>query len=126
MKIEAGRFRPGTTTTLVIIAVLTLTVSPSMTAQPRVGDGSQITLTYNGDSGKVEQVLADCDWTNLSFTDFKNGTGTCTEPTASLTFTNGGVLGADIGHSFQDGNRAIFLFGDTFGSHAYGAKDTFA
>ncbi len=127
-----GRILPrkfGVVTALPCLAgiLLLFSMAPA-TAQSFPGSTtSPITLTYNGDSAKVEQIIGDCDWTNQSYTDFLNNLGTCTQPTASFTITNGNILGTDIGYSFEDGDRAIFLFGDTIGVGVkYFAGDTFA
>ena len=83
-----------------------------------------IALTWiPGSSVKVEQVLGDCDWTDLAY----GSTGTCRKPTASQTITKANVLGADLGYSFEDSGKVIFLFGDTIGVNvAYHAADSFA
>jgi hypothetical protein len=83
-----------------------------------------VALTWiPGSSVKVEQILGDCDWTDLAF----GSTGTCHEPTASQTLTRYNLLGTDIGYSFEDNGKMIFLFGDTIGGSVnYKAGDSFA
>lgn len=83
-----------------------------------------VALTWiPGSSAKVEQLLGDCDWTDLAF----GSTGTCHEPTASQTLTRYNLLGTDIGYSFEDNGKMIFLFGDTIGVNVnYKAGDSFA
>jgi hypothetical protein len=83
-----------------------------------------VALTWiPGSSVKVEQILGDCDWTDLAF----GSTGTCHEPTASQTLTRYNLLGTDIGYSFEDNGKMIFLFGDTIGVNVnYKAADSFA
>ena len=83
-----------------------------------------VALTWiPGSSVKVEQILGDCDWTDLAF----GSPGTCHEPTASQTLTRYNLLGTDIGYSFEDNGKMIFLFGDTVGANVnYKAGDSFA
>lgn len=76
---------------------------------------SASTLTYiPGSSVKLEQLLGDKDW----------ATGA---PTTSQTISRSDVEGTDIGCSFEDNGKLIFLFGDTIGTKVnYHAADTFA
>jgi uncharacterized metal-binding protein len=100
---------------------LGLAAAPAFASAPSCGPNQ---LTYiAGSTVKVEQVIGDCDWQSV---DFATGAGTC-RPTTSRTVTNADVLGNDIGYSFTDGNRLIFLFGDTIGTKtAYRAHDVMA
>jgi hypothetical protein len=67
-----------------------------------------------GSSVKIEQLLGDKDW----------ATGT---PTTSQTITRYDVEGTDIGCSFEDQGKLVFLFGDTLGTKVkYQAHDTMA
>lgn len=75
-----------------------------------------------GSSVKVEQMIGDCDYTELA------KTGLCV-PTTSRTATRARVLGTDIGASFESQGRVIFLFGDTISPDPdvnYFASDTMA
>lgn len=79
------------------------------------------TLTWiAGSSVKVEQIVGDCDYTAQA------ATGQC-KPTTSRTLTRARVLGNDIGYSFEDNGKLLFLFGDTIHSvDNYHAGDTIA
>lgn len=81
------------------------------------------TLTWiPGSTTKVEQMIGDCDYTKQA------QTGQCV-PTTSRTAARAGVLGTDIGASFESEGRVIFLFGDTISpspSENYFASDTIA
>jgi hypothetical protein len=74
-----------------------------------------VSLTWvPGSSVKLEQLLGDKDWAN----------GT---PTTSQTITRYDVEGIDIGYSFEDNGKLIFLFGDTIGTKVnYHGHDTMA
>jgi hypothetical protein len=65
-----------------------------------------------GSTVKVEQLIGDDDKERR-------------RPTLSRTFTRFGVLGTDLGYSFEHDGHAIFLFGDTVG-HVSWAEDTIA
>jgi Domain of unknown function (DUF4185) len=74
-----------------------------------------VSLTWvPGSSVKLEQLLGDKDW----------ATGM---PTTSQTITRYDVEGTDIGCSFEDQGKLVFLFGDTLGTKVkYQAHDTMA
>jgi hypothetical protein len=82
---------------------------------------AHVSLTYiPGSSAKVEQVLGDCDWVAY---DPKPTTppnlppgpvGPC-KPTTSQTITRAAVMGNDVGYSFENNGKLMFLFGDTIG-----------
>src|SRR5438093_3745077 len=60
-----------------------------------------VTLTWIPDSSvKVEQILGDKDW----------ATG---KPTTSQTIIRYHLAGSDLGYSFEDNGKLLFLFGDT-------------
>jgi uncharacterized protein (TIGR03437 family) len=87
-------------------------------------------LTYiAGSSTKLEQMLGDCDFQAQAQQIVKGQTPTCS-PTASRTVTKYNILGTDIGYSFEDNGKAIFLFGDTISGNPatanYHAADAFA
>jgi hypothetical protein len=65
-----------------------------------------------GSTVKVEQLIGDEDKEQR-------------RPTLSGTFTRFGVLGTDLGYSFEHDGHAFFLFGDTVG-HVSWAEDTIA
>jgi hypothetical protein len=65
-----------------------------------------------GSTSKMEQLIGDED---------KERRG----PTLSRSFTRFGVLGTDLGYSFEHDGHAFFLFGDTIG-HVSRAEDTIA
>ncbi|MDR3401655.1 MAG: DUF4185 domain-containing protein [Chthoniobacter sp.] len=65
-----------------------------------------------GSTVKIEQLLGEIDKERH-------------KPTLSQTFTRFGVLGTDLGYSFEHDGRAYFLFGDTVG-HVSWAEDTMA
>ncbi len=61
--------------------------------------------------------MGDCDW---SVWDLSIPKANCSKPTVSQTLTKYDVLGNDLGSSFEDNGKLIFLFGDTIGaSHDY-------
>ncbi|MGI8991641.1 MAG: DUF4185 domain-containing protein [Bryobacteraceae bacterium] len=72
-------------------------------------------LTYvAGSSVKLEQIVGDQDYQTKA-------------PTASQTVSRFNILGNDIGYSFEDNGKAIFLFGDTIGRNVnYRAHDPLA
>jgi hypothetical protein len=81
---------------------------------------SPILTWVPGSTVKVEQLIGDCDYTELA------KTGQCT-PTASRTTTRAKVVGTDLGASFESQGKLIFLFGDTTGpAENYFASDTIA
>ena len=85
---------------------------------------AQPALTYvPGSSVKLEQVTADCDWAVLA------ATKTC-KPTASQTITRFNIGGQDVGITFEDQGKMLFLFGDTISGSAnpveYHGHDAFA
>jgi len=61
-----------------------------------------VALTPRGRALKIEQLIGDAD---------KN----TRQPTRGMTLKRFGVGGADLGSPFEDGERVIFLFGDTIG-----------
>lgn len=73
-------------------------------------------------SVKVEQIIGDKDWANAA-----RG---ITTPTASQTVTRFHILGNDLGCSFEDDGKVVFLFGDTISEDNsnlnFHAGDTFA
>ncbi|MFI5166729.1 MAG: DUF4185 domain-containing protein [Thermoanaerobaculales bacterium] len=76
-----------------------------------------------GSTVKVEQIIGDCDWTKF---DWATQTGTCV-PTTSQTITRFDFEGTDLGSSFEDAGRLVFLFGDTIGTKTnYHAGDAMA
>lgn len=97
---------PATTTTYTLTATNSAG-STTATASVTVTAGvAGITLTWNsGSSVKLEQVIGDKDWAAAA-----RGT---TLATASQTWTRYGVYGTDIGTSFEDNGKVVFLFGDT-------------
>jgi hypothetical protein len=100
----------------------TPTNSPVPTAA--AGAANKPALTYvPGSSVKLEQLLGDCDWTDLPY-----GTqGTCHKPTASQTISKYNILGTDEGYSFEYNGKLVFLFGDTLPAKGnFHALDTFA
>lgn len=109
------------TTPLIAAAVVALlAIRPAFGAQ---GAGDAIQATWiPGSTTKVEQLIGDCDYSELA------KTGLCVA-TPSRTLTRGNVLGTDLGPSFESGGRLIFLFGDTIGpvdGENYYASDTIA
>jgi len=78
-------------------------------AVPRFGSlaaGNDIVVRVEGTIAKVCQLVGDFD---------KQVNG----PTPSLTFTRYGVLGTDLGVSFEHKGELVFLFGDTVGRNNY-------
>jgi hypothetical protein len=65
-----------------------------------------------GSTVKIEQLIGEVD------KEFNR-------PTLSRTFSRFGVLGTDLGYSFEHEGHAYFLFGDTVGHVSY-AEDTIA
>src|SRR5258708_16169762 len=75
------------------------------------GESPPLVLRYiPGSTVKVEQLLGEKDKERH-------------RPTLSQTFTRFGVLGTDLGYSFEHDGHAYFLFGDTVG-HVSWAEDT--
>jgi hypothetical protein len=73
-----------------------------------------VVLTYvPGSSVKVEQVIGDCDWSDVPY----GTSGTCHEPTPSQTITRAKVLGTDISYSWEANGKLMFVFGDTLGAN---------
>lgn len=80
------------------------------------------TLTYvAGSTRKLEQLIGDCD------REVQARTGAC-QATASTTATRYNIAGTDLGQSFEDNGRMIFLFGDTLSADGamFGGRDVFA
>ncbi|HYM61937.1 MAG TPA: DUF4185 domain-containing protein [Thermoanaerobaculia bacterium] len=79
------------------------------------------TLTWiPGSSVRVEQIVGDCDYPATG------ANGSC-KATISQTVTHAKVLGNDLGSSFEDQGKLIFVFGDTIGPTVnYHAGDTMA
>jgi hypothetical protein len=76
-----------------------------------------------GSTVKVEQIIGDCDWSKY---DWATQSGTCV-PTTSQTITRFDFEGADLGSSFEDAGKVVFLFGDTIGTKTnYRAADAMA
>jgi hypothetical protein len=97
---------PSTSTTYTLTAIGggggSVTATTSVTVTGGVGG---ITLTWNASSSvKLEQVIGDKDWAAWA-----KGT---TLPTVSQTATKYGILGTDIGASFEDNGKLMILFGD--------------
>jgi hypothetical protein len=74
-----------------------------------------VALTWvPGSSVKLEQLIGDRDWASGM-------------PTTSQTIARYDVEGTDLGCSFEDHGKLIFLFGDTLGTKVkYQAHDTMA
>ena len=93
-----------------------LTGQPPATAPgpaPAPGKPAKPVLRYAaGSTVKVEQLIGDGDKEQH-------------RPTLSRTFTRFGVLGTDLGHSFEHEGHSYLLFGDTVG-HVSWAEDTIA
>ncbi|HLF78952.1 MAG TPA: DUF4185 domain-containing protein [Dehalococcoidia bacterium] len=72
----------------------------------RLGPGRpEVRLRHiEGSSVKVEQLVGDADKETK-------------KPTFNLTASRYGILGTDLGHSFEHNGKAYFLFGDTVGRH---------
>ena len=80
---------------------------PPAQIMPTDGPGPGTSLTYvAGSSVKVQQIIGDCDWA------VKAADGSC-KPTASRTISNANVAANDIGSSFEQQGKLIFLSGDT-------------
>ncbi|MDX2145390.1 MAG: DUF4185 domain-containing protein [Rhodospirillaceae bacterium] len=80
------------------------------------------TLAYvAGSTRKLEQIIGDCD------REVQARTGTC-QATASTTGTRYNIGGTDLGQSFEDNGRMIFLFGDTLSANSvqFFGRDVFA
>ena len=114
---------PGNTRTYTLTATNssggTVTATASVIVTGGVGG---ITLTWTpGSSVKVEQVIGDKDWSAWA-----KGT---TLPTTTQTATRYGILGTDIGTSFEDNGKLMILFGDILPvtpSPTFGAPDPVA
>lgn len=81
-----------------------------------------ITLSWiPGSTVKVEQLIGDCDYE-------KQANASQCVATTSRTSTRAGLLGTDIGASFESQGRLVFLFGDSIGPGPdnYFAADTMA
>jgi hypothetical protein len=86
---------------------------PGKPPAPAAGQAAKPVLRYvPGSTVKIEQLIGDEDHQ-------RHG------PTLSRTFTRFGVLGTDLGYSFEHDGHAYFLFGDTVG-HVSWAEDTIA
>ncbi|MEM2872933.1 MAG: DUF4185 domain-containing protein, partial [Nitrososphaerales archaeon] len=77
-----------------------------------VGSEDYTVAKVEGSVVKVCQIIGDFDRER-------------NQSTTSLTFTNYGVAGTDLGVSFEHDNKLIFLFGDTVGksSNPFSGKD---
>ena len=114
---------PGSTKTYTLTATnsagRTATATTSVTVTAGVAG---MTLTWNtGSSVKLEQVIGDKDWAAWA-----KGT---TLPTASQTASRYSILGTDIGTSFENNGKVMFLFGDVVPatpSPNFGAPDPVA
>ena len=114
---------PGSTKTYTLTATNsaggTATATASVTVTAGVGG---ITLTWNpASSVKLEQVIGDKDWAAWA----KGNT----LPTATQTATRYGILGTDIGTSFENNGQLMILFGDILPatpSPTFGAPDPVA
>ncbi|MGH9763271.1 MAG: hypothetical protein ACREAC_20780, partial [Blastocatellia bacterium] len=83
------------------------TQSGSDAVQLREAPSAAATLSFNpGSSVKVQQIIGDCDWAVMA------AGGTC-QQTASLTISKANVAANDIGDSFEQGGKLVFMFGDT-------------
>ena len=82
-----------------------LPVNPTASSNPALpteNPSSTISLVYiPGSTQKVCQLLGDVDWE----------TG---QPTAARTFSNGGLLAADLGYPVEHLGKLILLFGDSW------------
>jgi hypothetical protein len=89
------------------LAIASARSVPPTQVRPTDGPGSDTSLTYiAGSSVKVQQIIGDCDWA------VKAANGSC-KPTASQTISNVNIAANDIGSSFEQQGKLIFLFGDT-------------
>lgn len=109
---------------LLLAAALGLLVSHAIAPSPAAarpavnGPDSRTSLAYiAGSTVKVEQNIGDHDYQTKA-------------PTASQTVTRFNILGNDIGYSFEDNGKALFLFGDTISGDTstvkYNAHDPIA
>ena len=90
------------------LASLASAVAAQSPCQPR-----ESVLRYiPGSTAKIEQLIGEVDNERH-------------RPTLSRTFTRFGVLGTDLGYSFEHDGHCFFLFGDTVG-HVSWAEDTIA
>ncbi len=97
---------PASTRTYTLTAINSAGRAVTATTSVTVTAGvAGITLTWNaGSSVKLEQVIGDRD-----FAAWAKGT---TLPTANQTASRYNILGTDIGTSFEDNGKVMFLFGD--------------
>jgi hypothetical protein len=102
-----------------VLAMINTPFSTSMSRSPSIpsdrasaqtldpASGSGTTLTYTpGSSVKVQQIIGDCDWAAMAVD------GSC-KPTASRTISNANVAANDIGDSFEQNGKLVFMFGVT-------------
>ena len=104
----------------VVVGALLAVVMVVATRTPARAAPGPTSLTWiPGSTVKVEQIIGDVDWANQA-----RGV---TTPTASQTITRFDFEGADLGSSFEDAGRVVFLFGDTIGTMTnYHAGDAMA
>jgi hypothetical protein len=87
-------------------------VKPIAPAAPLGRVNAPVIRFMPGSTVKVEQLIGEID-------------KELHRPTLNQTFSRFGVLGTDLGYSFEHKGRAYFLFGDTVGHVSY-AEDTIA
>jgi uncharacterized protein DUF4185 len=88
-------------TALALLVARAIAPAPAA-ARPAVhGPDSRVSLTYvAGSTVKVEQIIGEQDYQTKA-------------PTASRTVSRFNILANDLGSSFEDNGKLVFLFGDT-------------